>query len=71
MKAKIFKDTKNPKALWLYVTRNPQGSDMLESIQSIMGMRRTEGDEENTAYAILPDEVEAIRDACNEWLEKK
>ncbi|MCR4307887.1 MAG: hypothetical protein NUV80_04950 [Candidatus Berkelbacteria bacterium] len=28
------------------------------------------GIEEQTAFAIEGDEIEAVRDACNEWLKK-
>lgn len=67
MKAYIKKDTKNSKALWLIV----ETEDKPAEIETIMGTLRTEDFEGNVAYAIVEEEVEAIRDACDKWLKNK
>lgn len=55
--------------LWLFVdapgVRKNSADDLNEYIKDTLGVRDTG----SVAYAILPDEVEAIRDACQEWLE--
>jgi hypothetical protein len=65
MKAYITKDTKNSKGLWLIIE-----GDKPADIEGIMGMLRTEDSAGNVAYAIVQEEVEAIRDACDKWLKK-
>jgi len=57
MKAYIKKDTKNSKALWLIVDTENKPAE----IETIMGTLRTEDSEGNVAYAIVEEEVEAIR----------
>lgn len=57
MKAYIKKDTKNSKALWLIVETENKPAE----IETIMGTLRTEDSEGNVAYAIVEEEVEAIR----------
>lgn len=61
----------NDGALWLFVDP-PQAikvsaDDLNNFIEERLGLR----DAGSVAYAIMPDEVEAIRDACNAWLEEK
>ena len=57
--------------LWLFVdapgVRKNSADDLNEHIKETLGVRDTG----SVAYAILPEEVEAIRDACQEWLEEK
>lgn len=67
MKAYIKQDTKNSKALWLIV----ETEDKPAEIETIMGTLRTEDSAGNVAYAIVEEEVEAIRDACDKWLKNK
>jgi hypothetical protein len=67
MKAYIKQEKKNSKEFWLFVDRGLQS----EKVESIMGMFREEDDEDSVAYPILEDEIEAIRDACNEYLNSK
>jgi len=56
-------------ALWLLV--DPPGANKMAAedlntfVTETLGIR----DAGAVAYAILPNEVEAIRDACNEWLQ--
>lgn len=67
MKASIKPDTKKADALWLIVERGLDSPD----VEKIMGMFCDEDESENVAYPILVDEVEKIRDACDEWLERE
>ena len=59
------------RGLWLFVdapgVRKNSADDLNEHIKETLGVRDTG----SVAYAILPEEVEAIRDACQEWLEEK
>ena len=70
IKAKIFPDnkSKNKEALWLYVSRTKEKSEMVEELKDILGVHREEDSQEDLLHAILDDEVRAIRDACDEWL---
>lgn len=53
--------SKSDKGLWLFI-------DKKEGINHIAHALSVD-DPGGTAWAILPEEVEAIRNACNEWLE--
>lgn len=56
--------------LWLFVDAPDKpitADDSSTFIQDTLGVREPGG----AAYAILPEEVEAIRDACNEYLDSK
>lgn len=65
MKAYI-KEVKN--SLWLIVDRE-QTELTLRRLDDII--ERPEDTDNGVAYAILAEEVEAIRDACEEWLEQE
>jgi hypothetical protein len=67
VKAYITRDTKKSEALWLIIEK----TDKSPELASIMGELRIEDLADNTAYAILPDEVKLIRDACNDWLDSQ
>lgn len=58
-------------ALWLFVDHPGENKvsadDLTESIKEHLSLREPGA----IAYAILPEEVEAIRDACNDWLERE
>lgn len=55
-------------ALWLIVERKfkPIDEASVEFLKEVFG---SEDEDENIAYAIMKDEVEAIKDACEEYLE--
>lgn len=65
MKAKIQKGSKGE--LWLFVDRDDTRKTQADDLSD---MHRSE-DEGNVAYPILGDEVEAIRDACNVFLNER
>ncbi len=56
-------------ALWLFVDRVEGRQTTADDLKGIFGLR--DEDEGNVAYPIMEGEVEAIRDACNEWLAKR
>lgn len=70
VKATIENLSENPNELWLVVSRDltPECREKIKTELSGVDSR-FEDSKENVAYALLADEVEAIRDACNEWLE--
>jgi hypothetical protein len=67
MKAYIKQDTKKSNALWLIVERSDEPP---KSLGGLMGMFRDEDAAQNVAYPLLGDEILAIRDACEDWLER-
>lgn len=70
VKAVIENTSQNPNELWLIVSRDltPERHEKIKAELSGVD-KRSEDDTENVAYALLADEVEAIRDACDEWLD--
>ncbi len=66
MKIYIKQDSENNNALWLVIER----SDKKANLNPIMGVFRNEDIENNLAYPLLGDEIEGIKEACEEWLEK-
>jgi hypothetical protein len=56
------------KGLWLFVNKPDNTDDLSEHFKKALDVDDSIG---SVAYAILPEEVEAIRDACQEWLEGK
>lgn len=66
MKTYIEKDTKKNDALWLIIERE----DKKPNLEGIMGITREEDSAGNVAFPILKDEIENIRDACEEYLLK-
>lgn len=70
VKAIIENLSQNQNELWLIVSRDltPERHDKIKPELSGVDSR-LEDNKENVAYALLADEVEAIRDACDVWLE--
>lgn len=73
IKAKILPDEKsqNKEAVWLYVSRTPEKSEMINDIESILGIQRDEDQQEDMLIPIKDSEVQAIKEACEEWLNNK
>lgn len=67
MKAYITPDTKKKDAFWLVIERTPKSPEL----EAIMGAFRDEDLSDNVAYPVLEEEIEAIRDACKNWLQKE
>lgn len=65
--ARIRKSNKSPKALWLIVERTDSNKISGKDLDSVVEFRSKDS-EDSCAYPILTSEVEAIRDACDEWL---
>ena len=67
MTAKIIPDNKD--AVWLLLQR---GDNIIQNaeLQYIKGVKRSEDTSEKVAYALLFSELEAVRDAIEEYLEK-
>ena len=65
VKAKIIKGANNE--LFLFIDRVPEDID----IESYFLRHRIEDIAIGLGYSIEADEVEAVRDACEEWLEKE
>lgn len=65
MTAKIIPDKKD--AVWLLIQR---GENIIHNaeLQYIKGVRRDEDTAEKVAYPLLLDELEAVRDAIEEYL---
>ena len=58
------------KGLWLFIDREGDIKNNAEDIANVLGVGTRDEDEAGrVAYAIVPEEVIAIRDACNEYLE--
>jgi predicted flap endonuclease-1-like 5' DNA nuclease len=57
-------------ALWLFIDRQERKTHV-DDLRDILGVGERAEDEGNVAYAILASEVEAIRDACESWLEEE
>lgn len=66
MKARIQKADETG-ALWLFIDRDDNRLKDVEEVSEIMFDLHIK-DEGNVAWALLDDEVEVVRDACNEWL---
>lgn len=59
-------------ALWILIDREGKNKASAEDLNWIQGdSPRSDDDLNNVAYAILPDEVTAIRDACEVWLDER
>lgn len=59
------------KGLWLFVDREGDMKNHPDDIINALGISEREEDKPGrVAYAILPQEIKAIRDACNEWLKE-
>lgn len=70
VKATIENLSENPNELWLIVSRELTPELHKKIKTELSGVdSRLEDSKENVAYALLANEVEAIRDACDEWLE--
>jgi hypothetical protein len=67
IRAYIKQDTKNSESLWLVTERTEERA---KDVDLIMGMFRDEDDANNIAYPILKDEVVAILEACQKYLEE-
>lgn len=67
MKAQIIPDKKD--AVWLLIQR---GDNIIQNaeLQYIKGVKREEDTSEKVAYPLLFSELEAVRDAIEEYLEK-
>lgn len=58
--------------MWLLVGRPGQNKVSAEDLNTIVGSNPREEDlAGEVAYAILPEEVSAIRDACEVWLDEQ
>lgn len=57
------------KGLWLFIDREGDIKNSPDDIFSALGVTEREEDTAGrVAYAILPEEVRAIKEACDEWL---
>jgi hypothetical protein len=61
-----IKQEENGKGLWLLV--DDLGGQRAENLIDELTQPREKG---NVAWAVLPEEIEAIRDACNDYLRDK
>jgi len=61
-----IKEDKNGEGLWLLVDK--VGSSQADNLIEEQPLSRESG---SVAWAVLPEEVEAIRDACNDYLRDK
>jgi len=69
MRAFIKPDSENSEALWLVVSRGEDAEALAGGVEALKGITRDEDAQDNVAYPLLKDEVEAVMRACKEYLE--
>ena len=64
-----IKEDAGGKGLWLII-ENDNATHSFDVFSDEFAIPRNEDIAGGVAYAILPEEVEVIRDVCNEYIEK-
>ena len=66
-----IREANEGKGLWLFIDREEDIKTHPDDIMNALGISdREEDGAGRVAYAVLPEEVVVIRDACNEWLKE-
>lgn len=67
-----IRPSKDGKGLWLFIDEPNLSKAAVEDVEMfnhIKDFPDVKSKVGGVAYPLMPEEVEAIRDACNEWLE--